>query len=152
MKQERPIGMKINCIANQIRREVEKDVAGIFEDEASRSNGWIIRYIAERPDEDVFQKDIEKAFSLTRSNISKVVDLMVHKGLIVRSPVEYDARLKKLTLTPKALKLHRQLHEGHECFEARLTEGFSQKELERFQEYLCRLEQNLQRDREKNSK
>lgn len=146
MEQERPLGMDINCVANRIRREVDKEVMGIYEDDASRSNGWIIRYIARHSEQDVFQKDIEKEFSLTRSNISKVVDLMVQKGLIVRSPVEYDARLKKLTLTPKAMKLHRQLEEGHNQFEQRLTEGFSEEELTRFREYLRRLEENLKKE------
>ncbi len=152
MEHDRPLGMDINCVANRIRREVDKEVMGIYEDEASRSNGWIIRYIAAHSDQDVFQKDIEKEFSLTRSNISKVVDLMVQKGLIVRSPVEYDARLKKLTLTPKAMKLHQQLEEGHNQFEQRLTEGFSEEEIIRFREYLRRLEKNLQKEKDNNSK
>lgn len=145
MEEEKPLGMQINCIANQIRREIDKSIAGVFEDETSRSNGWIINYIATHPDQDVFQKDIEKAFSLTRSTISKVVELMVQKGFIVRSPVDYDARLKKLTLTPKAIRMHEKMHEGSVRFETRLESGFSEEELARLREYLVRLEANINR-------
>lgn len=143
MKEEKPLGMEINCIANLIRREVDKSIGGIYVDDTSRSNGWIINYIAAHPERDVFQKDFEREFSLTRSTISKVVDLMVQKGLIIRSPVDYDARLKKLTLTPKAMMMYQRVQEGSEQFEHRLTDGFSEQEIRQLRQYLHRLAENL---------
>ena len=62
--------------------------------------------MAQNNDKDIYQKDLEKKFSVTRSTASKVVKLMVQKGLIVREEVESDARLKKLILTEKALNMH----------------------------------------------
>ena len=139
MREEKPLGLEICCAANLLRREMDKSMGHLELDDASRRNGWIIDYLVHRAGQDVFQKDIERDFSLTRSNISKVVDLMVQKGLIVRSPVDYDARLKKLTLTPKAMAIHRQMEERRNSFERRLTEEFTGEELSQFRQYLCRL-------------
>ena len=50
-------------------------------------------------------KCIEKEFDITRSTASKNVDLLVENGYILREPVDYDARLKKLVLTEKSLSL-----------------------------------------------
>lgn len=139
MKEEKPLGMEICCVANLLRREVDKSMGDLDMDNASRRNGWIIEYLVHHSDQDIFQRDIEKAFSLTRSNISKVMDLMVQKGLIVRSPVDYDARLKKLTLTPKAIAIYQQMQERGDDFERRLTEEFTQEELRQFRRYLHQL-------------
>lgn len=143
MKEEKPLGLEICCVANLLRREMDKSMRVLKFDDASLRNGWIIDYIAHHDEQDVFQKDIERDFALTRSNISKVVDLMVQKGLIVRSPVEYDARLKKLTLTPKAMAIHQQAEEHRKCFEKRLAAEFSEDEMNRFRGYLHRMEEVL---------
>ena len=50
----------------------------------------------------MFQKDLENAFKVRRSTVSKTVELMEQKQLIVRESVNGDARKKKLCLTPKA--------------------------------------------------
>ena len=53
---------------------------------------------------DVYQKDIEKEFSLRRSTASEILALMEKNGLIVRVQLKNDARMKKLVLTEKAEK------------------------------------------------
>lgn len=143
---DKPIGLEINRLANLIRREVDKMIHRTEMDKTTRSNGWIIRYIAEHPDQDVFQRDLEKEFSITRSTASKVVDLMEQKGMIVRSSVDYDARLKKLSLTPKAKRIHGKMKHGNTCFEQSLVMGFSCEEIEQLRSYLRRMEKNLNDD------
>lgn len=145
MKEEKPLGLEICCVANLLRRNLDKRTSHLETDDASQGNGWIIDYIYHHPDQDIFQKDIEKAFALTRSNISKVVDLMVQKGFIVRSSVDYDARLKKLTLTPKAIEIHHQVDKYRSSFEKRLMAEFTEEELAQFREYLHRMEETLRK-------
>lgn len=147
--QEKPeeyaLGKRVNRLANLIRREADKVFHTQGVDEAGHCNGWIIEYMIQNAGHDVFQKDMEQEFSLTRSTISKAVDLLVKKGMIVRSPVEYDARLKKLTLTPKALQFHAQMEERSRKFEERIAYGFTEEDQKRFLEYLSRMEENLNR-------
>lgn len=65
-------------------------------------NIWVLRYVRDHDGEDVFQKDLETAFKIRRSTISRTVELMEQKQLLVREAVNGDARLKRLRLTPKA--------------------------------------------------
>lgn len=148
MQEEKPLGMEINCISNLLRREIDRRTSFVQGDEVSRIHSWILHYIIRHEGQDVFQKDVEKALALTRSNVSKAVDQMVQKGLILRSPVEYDARLKKLTLTDKAWELHRQIEENIAVLEGELTEGFTPEELEQFREYLHRITENVLQTKE----
>ena len=50
-------------------------------------------------EEQVFQRDIEREFSITRSTVTNILQLMERKGYIERRSVPQDARLKKLVLT-----------------------------------------------------
>ena len=143
MKKNRALGMEINCVSNMIRRSVDQRIAAMPGEKLSRMDSWIIHYMLDHQQEDVFQKDVERALAMTRSNVSKAVDQMVQKGLIVRSPVEYDARLKKLTLTPKMLETHRLVEGEIAKFEQILAAGFTPKELAQFQEYLGRVATNI---------
>lgn len=107
------------------------------------TNGCIIGYLAENSDHDVFQKDIEKAFGITRSTASKVINLMEQKGLVERQSVSYDARLKKIVMTDKSKAISHLMAEDMTLVESVLTEGFSPEEKKALYDYLKRMKQNL---------
>ena len=52
-------------------------------------------------DTEIYQKDIEQEFKVSRATASNMLQLMERKGLIVRESVSCDARLKKISLTRK---------------------------------------------------
>lgn len=138
------LGKELNRVSHRIHRQIDRQVRRMDLDEASRSNLWIIGYIYDHREQDVFQKDLEGDLCISRSTVSKVVDLMIQKGMVRREPVAYDARLKKLILTEKALQIHHQMELSTQKFERRLRRGFSEKDLEQLQEYLRRLEKNME--------
>lgn len=107
------------------------------------TNGCIIGYLAENSDHDVFQKDIEKAFGITRSTASKVINLMEQKGLVERQSVSCDARLKKIVMTDKSKAVSHLMAEDMALVEGILTDGFSPEEKEALYDYLERMKQNL---------
>lgn len=72
----------------------------------TRMHYWIIGFLYDRQDQDVFQRDIESSFKISRSTTSSMLSLMEKKGLVNRTGVPGDARLKKITLTLRARELH----------------------------------------------
>ena len=62
-------------------------------------HGWIMEYLYRHSETPVFQRDIEREFSITRSTVTNILQLMERKGYIARQSVEQDARLKQLVLT-----------------------------------------------------
>jgi DNA-binding MarR family transcriptional regulator len=113
-------------------------------DKMTGSGGWIISYIAENYYRDVFQRDLEKEFDITRSTASKNVDLLVENGFITREPVDYDARLKKLVLTEKANEVFKIMRNDRATLEAQMLKGFSDEEKKQLRGFLCRLSANLE--------
>lgn len=137
------IGIALRSLNNSIMRCVDSSAHKSEIDRITGSNGWIIGYIAENADKDIYQRDLEAHFGITRSTASKNVDLMVQKGLIEKHPVACDARLKKLVLTPKARDVAKRMCIGREKMEEKLTSGFSDEELELLHSYLVRMRENI---------
>lgn len=142
---EKTIDKEICFVANLIRRDVGKRIQsmGMDDERFTRMNGWIIEYLYDRRDSDVYQKDIEKEMMITRSTASKIIELMVQKGMIERTEVAYDARLKKLSLTAKAMERHAKIMEiGKMTYEKAMT-GFSKEEEYILRGYINRIKENM---------
>ncbi len=135
------IGIELRYLNNLIRRYVNNNLNKRLIDSVTGTNGWIIGYIAEHGD--VYQKDLEAEFGITRSTASKVVSLMVQKGLIEHKSVPQDARLKKLVLTDKAIELSKLMQQDHEAIERTLKKGFTEEELDQLHTYMERMKQNI---------
>jgi DNA-binding MarR family transcriptional regulator len=143
MQRRTPLGSEIHGLSNLLRRRAENTRPLQYVANITGANGWIISHLALNRDRDIFQRDIEKRFSITRSTASKVLSLMEQKGLITRQNVEYDQRLKKIVLTEKALALHEEIIQELDKMEAELLRGFTEKEIDQLYGYFARLKKNL---------
>ncbi len=67
-------------------------------------HGWIIRYLYENREQDIFQKDIEQRFAVGRSTVTNLIQLMEKKGFVKREKmVKQEIPLKKVILTEKGI-------------------------------------------------
>src|SRR5699024_1611339 len=104
----------------------------------------IMHYILVKCDEGpVFQRDVEKAFGMSRSTATGILQLMEKNGLIVRESVASDARLKSLIPTERAAHLDAQIGDLLRKSEQRLTDGLSSEQLAQFLETAAHMAANL---------
>ena len=144
MSSEQKLGLEIMRISTLIRRCADNTLPLQQVNNITGSNGWILQFLAEHEGENVFQRDLQNSFSVTRSTISKVVKLMESKGLIRRESVFSDARLKKLVLTDRGREIHQLASAGNNELETRMTRGFSEEELSTLMSLLVRISKNLE--------
>lgn len=137
------VGKEIHSVGNLIKRQVDNLSSIRYADQLTGTNGWIIDYLYHHQDQDIFQKDIEEIFEVTRSTASKVITLMEKKGMITRTTVPHDARLKKLTLTPLALEMEATILNDIQQFEKQLIKGLSEQEINFLFHCLSKIRNNL---------
>lgn len=140
---DKEIGLELRRLNNLTKRYLDNHTNKKIIDSITGTNGWIIGYLADRDGQDVFQRDLERQFGITRSTASKVINLMVQKGLVQRESVPQDARLKKLVLTQKAREVSAMMVEDRNAIESKLTQGFSAEEIDVLYSYLLRMKQNM---------
>lgn len=100
------IPAQIRRVDNLIFRRINQFARANGVEQATPMHGWIIEYLYRHRDEPVFQRDIEREFSITRSTVTNILQLMERKGYIQRLSVPQDARLKQLVLTEEGVLFH----------------------------------------------
>lgn len=105
----------------------------------------IIDFLYRNQSKQVFQRDIEKEFSLRRSSASQLLSKMEEGGYIVRLTSQKDKRLKAIVLTDKAEKKCADFKKGITRFEESLIDGLSSEEVEAFLKTLYKIQDNVQK-------
>jgi len=114
---ENQIGARVRQLDHAMNRVFREQIRGNGDDGITAISGRIMGMIYWSGDRDVFQKDVEEAFHITRSSVTSAVQLMEKKGYITRRSVPCDARLKKLALTDRGIAAHKQAVQAMELAE-----------------------------------
>ena len=147
MNQTPRIGFEIRTISNLIKREVDYLEEKTYEGAISGTNRYILLHLAHNRDRDIFQKDLEEVFLVRRSTMSSILLRMEEKGLLTRTSVDHDARLKKITLTEKGFCLHKQMEHSIDEMEERLASGLSPEESKMLLALLGKVKHNLENEK-----
>lgn len=147
-EREKRVGLSIKRLDHMMGRNLGACVKEAGIDEVTLMHGWILRYLYENRDRDIFQKDIEKHFSVGRSSVTNVIQLMEKKGYLRRESVESDARLKKVVLSEKGIQNHNVIEGMVDQLNERTMEDITDEELDIFFKVMRKLEENLIRQKE----
>lgn len=152
MDREKRLGFVIRTLYILIKREVDNLEEETYGETITATNRFILLYLSKNADRDIFQRDLEEVFSVRRSTMSSVLQRMEDKGLLTRSAVDYDARLKKIALTEKGMIMHRQMESSIDRMEEKLIRGLSREETETLLSLLEKVRKNAEPDEEKKQK
>lgn len=140
---KRSIGMECRCVSNLVRRKMGETEVIKESQELTGMHGFVIGYLYNHQDEEVYQKDLEKRFEIRRSTATQILSLMEKNGLVFRQPVPRDARLKRLVLTEKAIEMHKEVVKEIEAIDSLLIAGVTEKELQTFFAVIDKVKANL---------
>lgn len=112
-------------------------------DEVTLMHGWVMRYLFENKGTPIYQRDIEKVFSIRRSTVTSIIQLMEKKGYITRQPVPGDARLKQVLLTKTGEENHLKIENLINKLEKEQQEDFTEDELDTLYFIMNKLKKNL---------
>lgn len=138
------IGFELKTLSNLVKRKVQRSTLTNEFDRLTGTHGWVIGYLCRNRDKEIFQRDLETRFSIRRSTATGILQLMEKNGLLIREPVPYDARLKKLVLTPKAIELHEAFQREIEKTEHQLVKGLTEQEIKHFLVILEKMKKNVE--------
>lgn len=126
---KRSVCMEIKGINNLVHQELN-NAKGRPPHPGTMMQKLFLGYLDAHRDRDVYQKDLEATFHIRRSTASGILQIMVRDGLLVREPVEGDARLKRLVLTPIAQEQLSQMQQDLLRMENKATAALTKQELE----------------------
>lgn len=137
------VGYKVRLIHNQIHKMIEEKKAQNEGIPLTGMQHWTMGYLQNHEGEEVYQRDIEAAFSVSRATASNMLTVMERRGLIERVSVQKDARLKKIILTDLARGMTAQAERDMQEMEALLVSGMNEEEQLQFRRSLDKVLKNL---------
>lgn len=142
--EEKRIGIEIRILANLIARGLNELSFGDECQGLTGPQGLVLGYLYSHQEQDVFQKDIEAMFNIRRSTATGLLQCLEGNGLVKRVNVDYDARLKKIILTPKAHSYKEALEAQIQKLEARLVKGLEPEEIDELFRIISKVKKNLE--------
>lgn len=103
----------------------------------------VITYLSRNSDRAIYQRDLEREFEIRGPSVTSLLQGMEKNDLIVRSRVSHDARLKRLTLTERAVQIDKILQECVIQHEAELRAGLAECELQTLIALMKKVGENL---------
>ena len=144
MKREETIGFIVRSLDNMMMRNAVGDEKFEKKGMMPVMQGWIIGYLYDHKDEEIFQRDIEAKFYIARSTVTCLVKQMEQKGYIAREAVERDCRLKRLCLLEKGEEIHERFLQNIDRVEEEIRKGISEAELQTFFKVATQIRDNLE--------
>ena len=143
MEKELHIGYQIRTLSNLMKRKMLQLLPAPLDDSITGVQGQVIGFLYHHRQEDIYQKDLEQWFCVRRSTASRLLKNLEDRGIIRRTPVAHDARLKKVTLTPEAIVRQEEFYQYLLQLEDTLAQGLTQQELETFAKLCNKIKDNL---------
>lgn len=138
------IGHDIKAISHLMQRQMFKLAMDYGIDKVTIMHGWIMGYLSNNGDKDIYQRDIESNFAISRSTVTSILKTMEKNGYIKRESVDCDARLKKLTLTQKGRETDAVIKKAIEQNEERLNSLLTDDERREFTRLARKLRKGLE--------
>jgi len=113
----------------------------------TKTQGKILGFIASKlgSGQKVYQRDIEKEFTIRRSTATEVLKILESEGYIVRSISTSDARLKDINLTKKGTCCIQSVNGYILSFLQAMFEGITMEELEKIYPIMQKINNNLEK-------
>lgn len=148
MEKEKALGYQFRTVSNLVQRYVDTVIASNGIDDLTGVHSWIMRFLVNHENEEVFQKDIEEALEMQRSTVSRVLSRMERNGYIEREIVSHDKRLRKVVATQKAhdadAMIHEALHNAEQVMRTNISDVETNQLLQTIHKIQGNLEQSLE--------
>lgn len=139
----RLLGYQSRELMKNLRHAFETVQYEDFPDHTAVSYGWVVGYLDRHKDQDIYQKDLEKAFHMAPSSITAMVKSLEKSGLIRRESVEKDARLKRIVMTEAGEKFHKKTIEHFDILEKMALRDIPQEDVDKFFDVIIQINKNV---------
>ena len=144
MDMDNKIGFKLHKLDMEMKKLMDARMRAAGYDDVTLTHGWILKYLYDNRDKDIYQKDIEKHFSIGRSTVTTIIQLMEKRDLVRREYVESDARLKKVMLTEKGFQHHHHVVANFSSTHEHILRGLSVEEKETLLSLMEKISNNIE--------
>lgn len=136
------LGLEVRILGNLIYNKANQ--VSMKTDNLSLHQCWILQFLIENADKEIYQKDIEQLFSIKRSTANQMLRALEMRGYIQRITSSEDTRKNILAVTDAGNAAYGTLAHGLYQVMQKLHGDIPQEELAQFQKTLRKLWRNIE--------
>lgn len=136
------LGIEIRILSNLIYHKMNQITTEA--DNLTVHQCFILQYLAQNTDKEIYQKDIEELFSIKRSTANQMLRTLENRGYIRREVSAQDSRKNIISPTEEGIASSEHLTQHMYQFMKKLHGDISTEELEQFEETLKKLWHNIE--------
>ncbi|MFT8394046.1 MAG: MarR family winged helix-turn-helix transcriptional regulator [Liquorilactobacillus ghanensis] len=140
---QQTIGFQIKQLANHLNRAAHRQIAKTELIDIPETQQWILSYLYDHQQEEIFPSDLQQVFDFGKSTISELLTRMQKNKLVLLKQSTNDHRRKQVLLTTASLQKAEAVDNSISELENCLTAGMTAKQLENFSTLTRRLSRNL---------
>lgn len=140
MKQRTNVGFLVKQINNIYEKDFNNQLKKL---DLTSSQAEVLDFLFRCDEEEVTQRDIEKALSLKNPTVTGILGRMEEKGFVMILPSEKDKRCKNVYLTEQAFDIEKKMEAVRRKIDKNLTLGMTRREVEALQKMLNRVLYNV---------
>ena len=140
MKQRTNVGFLVKQINNIYEKDFNNQLKKL---DLTSSQAEVLDFLFRCDEEEVNQRDIEKALSLKNPTVTGILKRMEEKGFVMILPSEKDKRCKNVYLTEQAFDIEKKMEAVRRKVDKNLTLGMTKREVEALQKMLNRVLYNV---------
>lgn len=141
MQERMPIGFLFKQINTIYEKEFNNRLKKIG---ITASQCAVLDYLFNSSEEEITQKDIEKALNLKNPTVTGLLKRLDEKGFVLVVPSNKDKRCKNVFLTEKAYDIQRRMELDRKKIDKMLTLGMNKKEVAALEKMLKRVLYNVE--------
>lgn len=142
--------MEVN-ISNELKKldvEIGKRIFSITKEKKikfhpSPLQAKIVKYLIENEGREIYQKELEEAFEISKATISGALLTMEKNYTIKRVSSKNDARQKKIVLPEESKEIYKEVKEIFRILNEELIKNISEEELENFLGTIEKMKKNI---------
>lgn len=141
MQERMPVGFMFKQINTIYEKELNNRLCKLG---ITASQCAVLDFLFNSSQEEITQRDIEKALSLKNPTVTGLLKRLDENGFILVVPSNKDKRCKNVFLTEKAYDIQRRMDAERRKIDKMLTIGMSKKEVAALEKMLARVLYNVE--------
>lgn len=126
------VGFHTHELSKKMKTCLQNMAEAAGEDPGAITHGWLIGYLYDHRDTDIYQRDLEDTMHLAKSSIATILQSLEQAGYIRRETPSHDARQKKVVLTPKGCESEQIMRRRILATEALVRQGIADEDMQTF--------------------
>ncbi|SHI06116.1 DNA-binding transcriptional regulator, MarR family [Sporobacter termitidis DSM 10068] len=138
--EEETLGLIIRRISHAAKKETDNNLKRL---NLTMSQGLVLEYLNNTPDEELTQRAIEQHFNLQHPTVSGILKRLEKNGFITTSVNQADRRVKNIYLTDKARAVELIARQDKKQMEETYVKGLTAQEIETLRGLLKKVLNNM---------